>query len=673
MKNNNNCQRVNMDDDLLVNTRKKRANAGSRLKQLLSAEGVPEEDVDLLFVEDEDDKEYESGSEDSEEQEDQEEEEEQEEQQSTLVESETVEQQNDTESGDEEEPPNDEMFSDSSDESSSQESDQGEKDLQKQERAKKQKKKFIVPKIKQPAVSKPKVKKVYKAPKADALLSETRRQSSRSAAVQNKLSLVERMKGEEKRRSSVIPAVRVEYKEMTQEERLEEALETEKYNVSTLNKYKEQEFDKQKKKRELMQNKRRKLTDVMTVKTFVKYVEIEEERELEKFLLTRDVLKKRDRRGRKSEKQKREEEESREKEKELKQKWELLNNPGKSIIEDPEAEVPKEDQSIKDEANGTVPDLDATPVKDSSEPAYEEKDLTGPTGSTGPVSEEKYLTGPASEEKDPNEPASESKSLAGVDDDGDAKVTGELEPFAGDGTKITVEDDEIKDSIKQSDGEAKVDVEMTDVTAGADVIKTEDITIAEPTPEVEKVSFEEETKIVYEGPKQKVGAACIAFENKYPLNKLRVILFGEPSLLPVNRRSIETVPEVRIKLADDAYDRTNTSFTKQVDLSVLDAFPDFGDFSKKRTQVQQVEEVEATKVVLKTSPPSGITLKNGNRKMCLITGKDAMYFHPGTGMPYASVDSFKVIQDVQNGEFKWVEYGYVGSYHAKGVPEGFDV
>jgi vacuolar protein sorting-associated protein 72 len=792
-----------MDEDLLVNTRKRRANAGSRLKQLLSAEEVPEEDVDLLFVEDEDDAEYKS-DEESEEESEQGIEEEQDEEKgdvsevsATSREPTTENQADDEESEEGEEQNDDEMFSDSSENESSEESDIGEKELQKQERVQK-KRKHIIPKIKQPVVSKPKAKKVYEAPKADALLSETRRQSSRKMAVQSKLDLVEKLKDEEKRRSSIKPVARVEYKEMTQEERLAEALETEKYNISTLNKYKEQEYDKQKKRREIMMNKRRKLTDVITVKTFVKFVEIEEERELEKFLLTRDVLKKRDRRGRKSEKQKKEEDEARKKEQELKEKWELLNNPGKSAVvsqdrseEDTpiQASVPSAPSATLEvrleKLDDDVEMLDSMQVSEKQDSPNvemlgaqpienpEKQELTNveeiPAAAHSSISGRKYQIPDASSNPEtldslgapvpvkdsitkdtkvekPHFAFNAQSAYVGVDDVPDESTqpckksedairvndqkAGFVSPDSSNNVKqiseFEVDTEAVDHSIEQqlvestepradsvasvstdvappsleisvmiqpsaakARNDEKVDIAESIIKAEPEEAQSADTHNNDPLPEqppdVKTVKFADEAdtatplpediEIIYEGPKQKVGVNIVAFENRYTINKLRALLFGEQVLIPVNRRSLETEPQFRIRLdEDDEHDKISAATTvKPVDFTVLDAFPEFGDFTKKRTQVQRVEQVETTKVVLKTSPPSGITLKNGNRKMCLITGKDAMYFHPGTGMPYSSVESFKVINDVQNGEFKWVEGGFIGNYHAKGVPEGFDI
>lgn len=775
-----------MDKELLVNTRKKRANAGSRLKQLLSAE-VPEEDVDLLFVEDEDDVEYGEEEQDEEDHEDEEGEETGESEGGAAGEHTregTTGAQADDEGSEDEaegESQDDDMFSDSSEESSEEDSDAGEKELEKQERVQRSKKKHVIQKIRQPALPKPKVKKVYERAKADSLLSQNRRQSSRTIAVQNKLVLAEKLRDEEKRRASAKPVVRVEYKEMTQEERLAEAIETEKYNVSTLNKYQEQEVDKQKKRREQMMNKRRKLTDVMTIKTYVKYVEIEEERELEKFLLTRDVLKKRERRGRRSERQKREEEEALRKEKELKHRWELLNNPDKPAIQVENEPI----SSVQDELKANTETQDAVQVLTDGDNDVDMKDLNPNDVSSKPndilngsnsdleskqgdesnikdetlrEEEKQHKEQPLEEEKedhavnivkeemhegDEDDLEGAKENIDVVKEDSNEDVKDDAKDDVRDDVKDDVKEDVKEDVNNDASGGMKKDLqEETNNETKEDKpenkpeddieMESQDKTYSQESKndndnnndgdvkemntgelDVDRSNYQpslegdnqEETKtqqeggsqeskedtktsqtddksvsldvsepIIYEGPKQKVGVNVIAFEHKYSLLKLRSLMFGDQSTMPLNRRSLETEPVARIKLDPDLLNERSMIKTsiQPIDFSILDTFPEFGDFNKKIKRVETVKEVETTSVVLKTPPPSGITLKNGNRKMCLITGKDAMYFHPGTGMPYSSVESFKVINDVQNGEYKWVEGCFVSNYHAKGVPKNFD-
>lgn len=812
---------------MLVNTRKRRSNAGSRLKQLLSAEERPDEDddVDLLFVEDDNDGEYQSASDEEPEEASEAEQESQSDTDAPLkkkrrsreatveADDEDVqegedegEDEGDTTTSSEAEPEdNDEMFSDSSEESSEEDSDAGEKELQKAERAKKRerqkKQKHQIPAIKKASTTLRKPKRVYEAPKADTLLSESRRQSSRQTAVQNKLDLVEKLKEEEQRRSSLKPVQKIEYVEMTQEERLAEAIETEKYNISTLNKYQEQEVDRAKRRREMMMNKRRKLTDVMTIKSCIKFVEIEEEREYEKFLLTRDVMKKKDRRGRKSEKQKREEEEERLKAAKMRERWEMLNNPEKSyLVQDitpqeetgtslettPQVETGDQTNEEKGKQDGDNNDATLTGVevkKEAVEEIDKEKEQTKEEKKDEELEEkqeEKQEEEEKKEEEKQEEEKKEEEKKEGEEDenvhekeneDQKREDTATLTPENATPPKL---EDKVERAASEAEGEALIglspgsdddevilakpdsfavevikteqandtpensevamkeasaerssttvdasgDVAMIDADATPDAtpgataevnkdestegtdketdVKMEDAATDIPTPatdatpEVKTVKFADEEearkpivtkptppppppKIIYEGPKQKVGANFIAFENSYKIPRLRGILFGEQSLLGAHRRTTEVEPLVRIR-QDPSLTTTSldpSSSLKLPDLSVLDSFPEFGNFEKVHREVRTVETVKDTKIVLKTEAPTGIYLPSGQKKMCLITGKPAMYFDPKTGMPYADVESYKVIKEIQDGTWMWGQGGYVATYHAKGVPPGF--
>lgn len=82
-------------------------------------------------------------------------------------------------------------------------------------------------------------------------------------------------------------------------------------------------------------------------------------------------------------------------------------------------------------------------------------------------------------------------------------------------------------------------------------------------------------------------------------------------------------------------------------------------------------------------------LPNGVRKKCLITNRECQYFDPKNGVPYADVEAYKIVQELQDPigvdgseddphpQFKWFGFARGGIYldvlqkPAKGVPEGF--
>ncbi|CCH42759.1 Coagulation factor V [Wickerhamomyces ciferrii] len=902
------------DEELLTKTRQRRANAGSRLKQLLKAEEIAndgdedENEIDLLFQEDDDDAEFQVGDKDrygyqgSEGEEGEEQDGSGDDEAGSDSDNDNDDDDDDTraksksrprsrsrsasvkedgkdeQGGDDDDSDtgqvedNDDMFSDSEDDDSGEDdSDEGERELQKQERAKKrqaQKKARQVPKIinQKKTTSKSK-KKPIDQPKADTLLSLSRRQSSRMTAVQNKMDLVERLKEDEARRSSIKPVARVEYVELTQEERLKEALETEKYNISTLNKYKEQEIDKKKKQRALQLSKRKKLENIISYKTMPIFVTPVEEHELERFLMNRDTIRrKRDRRGRKSEKQKREEEEARALEEARKKRAAMFIIQPKSPISSPEqlkklrqenleklkdlelpdSSVPpeskestvepigfggplekndekkvdelkselksegdeKNDSTVKDEDTNEsqIPkeskddtSQDTEIYQDNKESTSEDvsksevetvtksKDVTKPEDDTVTESKDETndkkrllstdqdedendhkkfkITDPESSDNEillitPREFNEEKKEKINEDDheddhkddekvdeevrkDDEAKTEKEEtenkaeseeakatstnhDKSQDDATQQDETEDkpEVPNENKDTDGDIKIDdaeplnQESSELTKdSASEIKTEEPEEVKPIKSVKFLDDEpdqkdesnqeskskepsiepsssretsepipEQPKIIFEGPPQKVGANFISFEEltkKYSIDEIKTLLFGSQSLLGPLRKSTDVETIYKVRASDDQDSQISSNNTDLDDLpnfEILQSFPKFGEYNKIKKEQVILETRKDIKIVLKTQSPSGIHLPNGNKKQCLISGKPAMYFDPKTGLPYGSVDAYKVIKDIQNGSWAWVDFPTGGSYvvnrdfkkHAKDVPEGFD-
>lgn len=264
-----------MDSDSLVATRARRANAGSRLKLLIELEeqsqGVQsmiytedDENVQLLFQEDENDEEFEEPIDSGDEQEEENDENSQDEL-SGLPDDENR-HASETNGSDTEVAVNsDEMLSDSDLSVSEDDDSEGERELQNQERAKKRKHRLrtIIPAIKKPkVVTKPSAPKPQVKHSELLLLSE-RRSSSRKSALQNKQELLERLKEDETRRAALTPVIRVKERELTQEERLAEAKETERQNIISLNMFLQQEIVKKERQKLLFQQRRPKLRNVV--------------------------------------------------------------------------------------------------------------------------------------------------------------------------------------------------------------------------------------------------------------------------------------------------------------------------------------------------------------------------------------------------------------------------
>lgn len=181
---------------------------------------------------------------------------------------------------------------------------------------------------------------------------------------------------------------------------------------------------------------------------------------------------------------------------------------------------------------------------------------------------------------------------------------------------------------------------------------------------------------------------------------MKIALFGEESLLSASRRFRDVKTILRSTTRNEnpyatTKDEKEDELFKPVS-EITEESPMFDDLKRLRRLGVRVgdeeEEEEETKeeenvVHINTEAPTGLYLPNGNKKICLISGKEVRYFDPGTGVPYDSVDDYKVIKSIEAGNIPWYSiprdqntYGAVeiylnnreGTRHAKGVPEGFD-
>lgn len=237
---------------------------------------------------------------------------------------------------------------------------------------------------------------------------------------------------------------------------------------------------------------------------------------------------------------------------------------------------------------------------------------------------------------------------------------------------------------------------------------TEEKPLPETNPPTEILHKPRSDGEVFEGPVQYVSRNYIILldfddEDRYwklPETKMKIALFGEESLLSASRRFRDVKTILRSTTRNEnpyatTKDEKEDELFKPVS-EITEESPMFDDLKRLRRLGVRVgdeeEEEEETKeeenvVHINTEAPTGLYLPNGNKKICLISGKEVRYFDPGTGVPYDSVDDYKVIKSIEAGNIPWYSiprdqntYGAVeiylnnreGTRHAKGVPEGFD-
>ncbi|KAG7925866.1 hypothetical protein KL925_004276 [Ogataea polymorpha] len=563
----------------LIATRERRANAGSRLKKLLEAEedevlGDDDENVQLLFAEEGEDNEWSDESEQSEQEEDEEDEE-----------------GNETGGAEEEagsgspDANSDEMLSSSELSASDTDESEGERELQKEQ--KRRRKKIEIPAIRRkPTASAPRKRRKVDLETGD------RRLSTRTTTAQNTQAIQEKLVKMKERQSHTKTRVREEYVEKTLEENLEEAKVTEEMNTLSLNLFFQQEVEKKKKQRDLMNSKRFRLMEYISFQSFGKLVtpqdeldRIREEKEREE--LARRTTKRRGRRR-------------------------------KSEIERARLEAERQQQQQGD-------------VKQEEQDRQEE------------VFDETTVV--KEETKDINEETSET------------------------GNEATAKEEEIKDETKQ---ETKQDTEE----AVEEAIEQDEV----------------ETKAVpVEGPPQRVAVQFIESHLRKDITRLelKTILFGPQSIVPGPHRDPHAQTIYTIK-RDFQKELDLKKVTKERDAvyEKLLQLPKFGETYHTVEDLGVAKQTDEHVINITTPAPLGIYLPNGAKKQCPINGEDAMYYDPSNGVPYNSVEGYKVLKHVAEGGYFWTQIdaggvnslykGGVGCYfgrwddrHAQGVPEGF--
>lgn len=238
--------------DSIIGTRQRRSNAGNRLKTLLQMQ-EPLEDEEQIFVEVEDDQEFDVNAADL----DQE------------PENESENKGSDNDDDDEEVGEgDDDNFSDSSEseiENDQEAEDAGEQALLKQqkedqkEKRRAEKRKMFEIKSRDPAPRPAKARKFVA--KAESLLDSERRVSKRTLAIQNKERVIERLRENERRKAEYVSPVIKKDPKLTQEQRLEEAKITELKNTASLHHFVEIEEYRKQQQRLIWANRRPKLSN----------------------------------------------------------------------------------------------------------------------------------------------------------------------------------------------------------------------------------------------------------------------------------------------------------------------------------------------------------------------------------------------------------------------------
>lgn len=290
-------------EDSIIATRQRRANAGNRLKALLDAqEPLEDDDEHNIFMEFEDDEEFELGAAEPQipgfdDDDDEEEEEEEEEgtaspapkRRKTSTEAETTELEEEGGSdGAASEAQGSDFFSesDSDSENDSEPEDAGEKELQKREKEEKTRKrlaarkayeiptmeKLAKPRVTAQAAARAKAAKEARKPvkrkstTVEELINSDRRTSRRATAVKNTKEVLERLKEQEEKRAAYVPREKKEIKKLTQADRLAEAKITEQKNVDSLHNFFRQEDLRKKRQREAMLARR------IPLKSFIRFL-----------------------------------------------------------------------------------------------------------------------------------------------------------------------------------------------------------------------------------------------------------------------------------------------------------------------------------------------------------------------------------------------------------------
>lgn len=200
-------------------------------------------------------------------------------------------------------------------------------------------------------------------------------------------------------------------------------------------------------------------------------------------------------------------------------------------------------------------------------------------------------------------------------------------------------------------------------------------------------------KIQYEGPAQHVARNYVIFEefdDEVTSDGIKKYLFGQQAAFKSTHHDPQYETLCVIKQDESSnIDLHKIQAMRDESFKSLIQLPKFGEkITASDDSNGQLEEDENEVVQIHTPAPVGIHLPNGQKKICPTSGLPAMYYDPTNGVPYATVDAFRVLKSIVEGEYEWLQLdngginsrfkGGIGCYiskknqrHAAGVPEGF--
>lgn len=742
------------EPEYLMTTRERRSNAGNKMRALLEREveevqqrtqQFDQDEVDLLFQEDENDEDFEVES-------------------KSRRKSRTGEK-----SGtmDEE----DMLFSSESDNNEEIEDDYNEEEeLQRQERLqrkKKQKQKRTTI-IKRKNVQdgsltgdEPIKKKSYASDQLnpESLLHSERRTSKRSSVVANKLKVYEKLSQAEEKRKIIRKRLRENREKatqhiLTQEDRMRIALETEKFNLLSLNKYKEQELSKKQTRLALQQRRKLKFKPQEVIQELLSTTwNVEPIMEIEDGQYWDMELKKREKKKRKYVRKAKKKDDSvkdeTNKEVEDKSKKEMTteastnaklpveNNTEMSLSTDGQPEQDNNRRSFRSEEEYSVESINE--INDDillekigegksegrTEGKPDEVSLDGPVSESqnemikyGLVEEteqiQSNITPPKLTNIEDENVHTVNKNVKSVDKM-ESALTPEIDMNEACETITHISDIDAPGNLHKNDEPETIKKQVTfDNNPQIAIIANEHKEVPEigdvsglASPSVSSASSEESTplpdsateledeeepQLIYEGPVQQISRNfmtkyIVAPDYSFTSDNNRTTFFDylNTSKYQFSNDSLEPVLRSRLSDSDVLLNQKGTDkedLEIVPNLDILTTFRKFGEFDRKYVKVLKVVENKNNDLKIITPAPMGIYANNNTvRKHCLINNKSCEYFDPKLGVPYSDLNSYKIIQDLQNGsdnsEYKWFGFRNGGIYlkvkgrHAKGVPEGF--
>lgn len=621
------------------------------------------DDEEMIFKEFEDDDEFEVDRGEDDEEEDEEEGDEEEEGVERA--------EGEDEEGDEESRPkkkrkieeageeDDENFSSSSESEDEPEEDEnaGEKELVKQQREQKRKeaaqkkKKMFEIKVHKKSTegdgeSKP--KRPRNRHTAAELLAGDRRVSKRTAAMKNTQDVIQRLQESEARRASGAqqPVQRKVVHVMTQEERLEEAKKTEKKNLASLNTYFEVEEEKKRRQKEKM-NKRPQLTHVVRYLSTKKLVPPRRIFTRPKF----DEIKV---------------EPKREHEQEQGSTVTMLENgdePKITVLEDGQqrAESNQESQNGIENQSSDLGNKEA----DGTEPADDQGGkMDIDSGKKDAEEDGDVFSTPKEHSIEPTEEIASNAPTA--DGDVDSKKKEKSVEVETD-KEAEKKEQEVEDEVKRESPEKAEQPNLDDEEA-----EKEGQNVDKESSKKKESTSEEAGKMEVDNDKPEANGTMS--EETAPRND------NEESKIKQEDEDEETsevkLEEPKKARNDDLPPDSNLpdihgpwNLRTKTTISMFD-FLDENDYTKARSK-----KILLGDQAFYTEKPPPIDKKH---RLCVVTGKPAHFIDPGSGMPYASLEAYKIIELVRKGGIYWnPTFGGVytmpthNTRHAQGVPEGF--